>query len=150
MTPNYSMGLLLLYSPEIPTTFTKDLRDVEVPEQDTIILECELSKKGKPVKWLKDGVEIVPGGRIEVIYDRFCHQLIIEDATLEDMGKYSCVCGDVSTSATVTVEGDIYIFNGLSLRICWPIPFCVRSQIRPQVHHFRVQKLVLLVWLDRF
>ena len=95
---------------EIPTTFTKDLRDVEVPEQDTIILECELSKKGKPVKWLKDGVEIVPGGRIEVVYDRFCHQLIIDDATLEDMGKYSCVCGDVSTSATVTVEGEKGVF----------------------------------------
>ncbi|KAK7507540.1 hypothetical protein BaRGS_00001475, partial [Batillaria attramentaria] len=88
----------------VPLTFTKDLQDVEVPEEDTIILECELSKKGKPVKWMKDGVEIVPGGRIEVVYDRFCHQLIIEDATLEDMGRYSCVCEDVSTSCTVTVE----------------------------------------------
>lgn len=113
MNPHYNMGLILLCSPEIPTTFTKDLRDVEVPEQDTIILECELSKKGKPVKWLKDGVEIVPGGRIEVIYDRFCHQLIIDEATLEDMGRYSCVCGDVSTSATVTVEGEIFFYSFL-------------------------------------
>jgi hypothetical protein len=78
---------------------------VEVPEEETIFLECELSKKGKQVKWLKDGVEIVPGGRIEIVYDRFSHQLIIEDATLDDIGQYSCVCGDVSTSCNVKVEG---------------------------------------------
>ena len=119
------MGLILLCSPEIPTTFTKDLRDVEVPEQDTIILECELSKKGKPVKWLKDGVEIVPGGRIEVIYDRFCHQLIIEDATLEDMGKYPVSAGMCPPllRSLLKVRWCYLFFYGLSLRICLPIPF---------------------------
>lgn len=101
-----TLSFLLFLATEIPTQFTKDLRDQEVLEQETIELECELSKKGKPVKWLKDGVEIIPGGRIEIVYDRFLHQLIIEDATLEDMGRYSCVCGDVSTSANVKVEGE--------------------------------------------
>ena len=127
---------------EIPTTFTKDLRDVEVPEQETIILECELSKKGKPVKWLKDGVEIVPGGRIEIVYDRFSHQLIIDDATLEDMGKYSCVCGDASTSATVTVEGELFLFN---TEFCHSrlLSVILRSLIRHMNHFASDTKLSL-------
>ena len=101
----YEIRKYICFDSEIPLTFTKDLQDVEVPEEEMIELECELSKTGKPVKWLKDGVEIIPGERIEVVYDRFTHQLFIDDATLDDMGKYSCVCGDVSTSCNVKVEG---------------------------------------------
>ena len=37
--------------------------------------------------------------------DKESHQLIIEDVTIEDSGKYSCVANDVSTSAKLTVEG---------------------------------------------
>merc|ERR1711964_403433 len=41
---------------------------------------------------------------VKIVADKKSHQVIIEDATLEDAGEYSCSAGDVSTSAKLAVE----------------------------------------------
>ena len=69
-------------------------------------LECELNKPDVPVKWLKDGKELTPDDRVKFSVDQYIHQLVMTDVTLDDTAKYSCVCGDVSTEAMVTVEGE--------------------------------------------
>ena len=43
---------------------------------------------------------------MKIVADKKVHQLIIEDVTLGEIGEYSCVAGDVSTSAKLTVEGE--------------------------------------------
>ncbi|KAJ8319891.1 hypothetical protein KUTeg_001478 [Tegillarca granosa] len=89
---------------ELPVEFTKPLKDMKVKEKETVTLKCELNKPNRPVKWLKDGQEIKPDDRIKFVMDCYMHQIIITDVTLSDMGKITCVCGDVSTEATLTVE----------------------------------------------
>ena len=98
--------------PEKPTEFRKPLKDLTAKETDTVTLECELNKPDVPVKWLKDGQELTPDDRVKFSVDQYLHQLIMTDVTLDDTAKYSCVCGDVSTEATVTVEGNIYCIVG--------------------------------------
>ena len=69
-------------------------------------LECELNKPDVPVKWLRDGKELTPDDRVKFTVDQYLHQLVMTDVTLDDTAKYTCVCGDVSTEATLTVEGE--------------------------------------------
>jgi len=79
--------------------------DVSATEKDLVKLECEVNKARIPVKWFKDGKEIKPTKRMEIISDGLLQQLVIDDVTLDDMGTYTCVCGDASTSATLSVDG---------------------------------------------
>lgn len=71
-------------------------------------LTCELNKPDKPVKWLKNGEEIKPDKRIKFSVDQYQHQLVATEVTLEDAGQYTCVCGDVSTECTITIDGKCF------------------------------------------
>jgi len=83
------------------------LDDQELPEKEMAIFECQVSKKNIPVKWLKDGVEVVLDDRVQAITDGFVQQLVIDDCRLDDMGKYTCVMGEQETAAKLVVEGKI-------------------------------------------
>jgi hypothetical protein len=100
---------LILYFIELPAEFKKPLTDLTAKEEDKIILECELSKPDKPVKWLKDGKEIKPDDHVHFSIDLATHQLIIDNVMLDDKGKYSCICGDVTTEAKLIIEGNFHL-----------------------------------------
>ena len=74
-------------------------------EKETASLECELTKPNKPVKWLRNKKPVKETNKIKIVADKNLHKLEFTDVTLKEEGKYSCVCGDVSTSATLTVGG---------------------------------------------
>ena len=86
-------------------------------EDDAICLHCELSKKGKSVMWLINGSELVEDCRIDIVFHRYSHELFIENAMLDDVGKYSCVCEHLSTSAAVTVIGELCYLLYISILI---------------------------------
>ena len=91
---------------EKPAEFSKPLKDIKDKESGTVTLECELSKPNATVTWLKDGEEIKPDDEhIKAVVDEYTHKLVMSDITLDDAAKYSCVVDDVSTEATLTVEG---------------------------------------------
>ena len=43
---------------EPSVSFTVPLKDTTVPEENSVVLECEVSKPGVKPKWLKGGKEI--------------------------------------------------------------------------------------------
>jgi len=89
---------------EKSTEFIKTLDNQEVKE-DKLTLTCDLNKHDAKVTWLKDGKVITPDDRVTVSMETYTHQLVVAKATLEDAGKYSCKCGDVSTECTINVQG---------------------------------------------
>ncbi|GAB1597544.1 hypothetical protein Ahia01_000030900, partial [Argonauta hians] len=89
---------------ELKPEFTKTLENIEVKEKEKTLLLCELSKKDAKVIWKKNGKEIQSDNHLKIVADMKVHQIIIENVTLEDIGEYSCVVGDVSTSATLTMK----------------------------------------------
>ncbi|CAI9716214.1 titin-like [Octopus vulgaris] len=89
---------------EIKPEFTKKLTNIKVTEKQKVVLQCELSKETTKVTWKKNGKEIQSDNHLKIVADMKVHQLIIENVTLQDIGEYTCVVGDVSTSATISVE----------------------------------------------
>ncbi|CAI9716211.1 titin-like [Octopus vulgaris] len=89
---------------EIKPEFTKKLTNINVKEKEKVVFLCEISKENTKVTWKKNGKEIKSDNHLKIVADKKVHQLIIENVTLEDIGEYSCVAGDVSTSATLSVE----------------------------------------------
>ena len=99
---------------EAPVSFTVPLKDTTVPEEESVTLECELSKPDQKVKWLKDGKEIKPDKKrgIEIKVDGKKHILTIPKSLVDDTGDYTVKCGDVESKAKLTVEGK----NGVNTR----------------------------------
>ena len=86
--------------------FTKKLADLKKKIKEKATFVCELNKENVKVIWKKNGKELKSEKNVKIVADKKSHQLIIEDVTIEDGGEYSCVAGDVSTSAKLTVEGE--------------------------------------------
>ena len=70
-----------------------------------------MTKENVPVKWLKNGMELKMSDKIEFVTDGFKQKLILHNVTLDDKAEYTCVCGDVSTKATLNVEGMLLFFD---------------------------------------
>lgn len=86
--------------------FTVKLHDKTGVEKDEIILKCEVSKD-VPVKWFKDGEEIIPSPKHSIKSDGLRRILKIKKAEIKDKGEYVCDCGTDKTKADVTVEGEL-------------------------------------------
>ena len=86
--------------------FTKKLADLKKKIKEKATFVCELNKENVKVIWKKNGKELKSEKNVKIVADKKSHQLIIEDISIEDGGEYSCVAGDVSTSAKLTVEGE--------------------------------------------
>ncbi|XP_047443825.1 hemicentin-1 isoform X2 [Mugil cephalus] len=67
--------------------------DTKVKEKHNITLTCEASGNPVPdIKWLKDGQQLVPDGRHQVLsHGRF---LQISEARVADTGRYSCLASN--------------------------------------------------------
>ena len=95
-------------SPALPAKFTKGLRKEEAVEGSTAKLCCELSKAA-PVEWRKGPETLRTGDRLRVKQEGAVCELEICELILEDAGEYSCVCGQETTSATLTVRGKDHV-----------------------------------------
>jgi len=91
---------------ELPIEFTKPLTDVECMEKDTIILSCETSKPNIPVKWYRNGDEIVTGLHYKLNGDGAECRLTVIGARVQDTSEYTCkiVSSENTTKAKLTVK----------------------------------------------
>ena len=88
----------------LPAEFIGRLRSKEVAEGTTATFRCELSKEA-PVEWRKGPETLRAGDRVSLRQEGAVCELQIRELTVEDAGEYSCVCGQETTSATLTVRG---------------------------------------------
>ena len=93
------------------------MADLKKKIKEKATFECELNKENVKVIWKKNGKELKSEKNVKIVADKKSHQLIIEDATLEDAGEYSCSIGDVSTSAKLAVEGEDLVIMFFTLNI---------------------------------
>ncbi|XP_035187069.1 obscurin-like protein 1 isoform X4 [Oxyura jamaicensis] len=75
----------------------------ELPSGLPVLLECEVSPEGAPVRWLKDGEAVPPDGVIAMQAEGCVRRLLIRSATPGDAGTYTCDTGDDAVSFVVTV-----------------------------------------------
>ncbi|KAM9385812.1 obscurin [Pholidichthys leucotaenia] len=89
----------------LPVIFKQKLRNMLIEEGNTATLRCELSKPGHSVEWRKGGDEVIRNGEKYHVRQRDAFiELRIFDVTLEDSDIYTCICGCIETTATLTVN----------------------------------------------
>ncbi|XP_029562286.1 obscurin isoform X3 [Salmo trutta] len=86
-----------------PVTFKVKLKNLEVEEENSVTLFCELSKPGLTAEWRK-GEELLKNGvKYQIKKREATMELTIRNAVLEDTGFYSCVYAEAKTTATVNI-----------------------------------------------
>ena len=64
------------------------------------------------VTWYKEGKQISPSDKHYKISDEDCtYKLVILDCTQDDQCQYTMKCGDLSTTAKLTVEGKLQFYR---------------------------------------
>ncbi|XP_049418258.1 myosin binding protein Ca [Epinephelus fuscoguttatus] len=92
---------------EPPITITKLLDDVHTVVGEKVEFEVEVSEEGANVKWMKDGIELnrdTAGSKYRFKKDGKRHILIINEATLEDIGTYYAFTNGGESKAELEVE----------------------------------------------
>lgn len=91
----------------IPATFKVSLKSQVAEEGTSMTLQCELSKKGVPIQWQKQGQllsEEGSRGKYRIELEGKTAKLTVLNIQPEDAGKYSCITGDEKTTAEVKVK----------------------------------------------
>jgi len=100
----------MLHPLALPVLFKKELVDVEATESGTAVLQCELTKS-TPVEWRKGRELLKPSDKYKLRLKDTIAELTIQNLEEEDAGDYTCVCGDKTTTASLTVHGKIHTFS---------------------------------------
>lgn len=98
---------LCLFSPAFPATFKVSLKSQEAEEGMSVRLRCELSKKGVPVHWQREGQvlsEEMSHGKYQMKLEERTALMTILNIQPGDAGKYSCITGAENTTAEVKVK----------------------------------------------
>lgn len=98
---NHKWSRYLLLAP--PVMFKMKLRNLQVEEENNVTLSCELSKPGLAVEWRKGEERLKNNFKYQIKTRNSIMELSMKNAQLEDSGVYSCVYGDVKTTANVTI-----------------------------------------------
>lgn len=89
---------------EMLPDITRHLKDVNIICGETAQFVVELSKGDAVLQWYKDGKEIMFNDRVHLEIDGKQQRLVVDEATLDDAGAYSCSIGGQSSKAKLAVE----------------------------------------------
>lgn len=112
-TPTLSMAgawpclmVAALPSSERPADIVKPLEDQQAAPGEDVVLSCELSRAGTPVRWLRDGKAIRKSQKYDLIVDGPRAMLVVRAVSPKDSGEYMCETEASKSTASLRVEGD--------------------------------------------
>nr|XP_014350231.1 PREDICTED: obscurin isoform X4 [Latimeria chalumnae] len=102
----YSSVLVIVKEPRIP--FKTKLRDVEVQEKETAMLQCEVVAPSTDTSWFKEETRLDQGAKYKIEEEGTLRRLTIRNVTTDDDAVYICEMMEGSrTVAELSVKGNI-------------------------------------------
>ncbi|XP_028929407.1 obscurin-like protein 1 isoform X3 [Ornithorhynchus anatinus] len=91
---------------EPPVRVVQPLDEVTVEAQSSerVVLTCELSRPGVPVRWYRDGLEVEESENLQLESRGPLHRLLLPAVRPQDAGEFVCDAGDDSAFFSVVVS----------------------------------------------
>ncbi|CAL8090942.1 unnamed protein product [Calicophoron daubneyi] len=94
--------------------FIEEAQDQKIREGSVkALIKCTFCKPTSRFRWYKNKLEIFQGPKYNFLQDGKEYALEIKRIAMEDVGKYTCKCNEISTTCTLIVEErkQTYYFN---------------------------------------
>ncbi|XP_025067414.1 obscurin isoform X13 [Alligator sinensis] len=95
----------------LPPVFKEKLKNLDMQEDGTAVLACQVSQPNVSVEWRKGSQVISSSTKYEIRQEGMTHTLKIYNLKPEDSGKYTCDNGNQQTTALLTVQGIPALFE---------------------------------------
>ncbi|XP_019399214.1 PREDICTED: obscurin [Crocodylus porosus] len=95
----------------LPPVFKEKLKNLDMQEDSTAVLVCQVSQPNVSVEWRKGSQVISSSTKYEIRQEGMTHTLKIYNLKPEDSGKYTCDNGNQQTTALLTVQGIPALFE---------------------------------------
>jgi hypothetical protein len=89
---------------EVAYIIPRNFKNTVIPQTHTATFECEVTKENLETHWFRDGVEIVPDEKYEVIVQGLCYRLLIHNCTMTDNCEIVFLAADESVAANLEVK----------------------------------------------
>ncbi|XP_078308593.1 obscurin isoform X38 [Panthera onca] len=89
---------------ERPAGITKPLEDQQAAPGEDVVMSCELSRAGTPVRWLKDRKAIRKSQKYDLVTEGTWATLVVRAVSLKDSGEYTCETEASKSTASLRVE----------------------------------------------
>lgn len=93
-------------------------------EENSVTLSCELSKPGLAVEWRREQELLKNNFKYQIKNRNSIMELTIKNTQLADSGLYSCIYGDVKTTANITITRTGSLLTQLCLVCIYIFIFC--------------------------
>uniref|UniRef100_A0A3B3BYV5 Ig-like domain-containing protein n=1 Tax=Oryzias melastigma TaxID=30732 RepID=A0A3B3BYV5_ORYME len=94
----------------------KHMDNIEVPETYAGEFEVEVSREDAEGIWYFGDKELSPSSKYIMSSRRGRHTLSVKDVRKEDQGKYTFVCGDLRTSASLKTKCILCVFAAVKIK----------------------------------
>uniref|UniRef100_A0A5F8G4Q1 Obscurin like cytoskeletal adaptor 1 n=1 Tax=Monodelphis domestica TaxID=13616 RepID=A0A5F8G4Q1_MONDO len=94
---------LTVTDPPVRIVSPQDMVSLASLSSERVVLKCELSRAGVPVRWYKDGLEVEESRTLILENEGPHHRLILPAAQPQDGGKFVCKAGEDSAFFNVTI-----------------------------------------------
>ncbi|XP_068592517.1 neural cell adhesion molecule 1 [Cebidichthys violaceus] len=101
--------LLLLHGTDAKMNIIATKQDIEVGKE--ILLLCKVGGEGD-ITWQKDGNDIDDEDKVSIV-DESSSKLVIKKATMQDAGRYTCLC-EFENGHKDDVFTQVYVYEGPS------------------------------------
>lgn len=102
------MVLDIVLCPGAALELIKQMENIEVPETYAGEFEVELSREDAEGSWFFGDKELSPSNKYIMSSRRGRHTLSVKDVRKGDQGKYTFVCGDLKTSASLKMKCKLF------------------------------------------
>lgn len=106
----------------VPPFFQEEMTSQEGVEGGMATFHCELSKAPACVQWKKGQHVLTSGTKYSMRQEGRAVELVVHGLDLSDTGDYSCVCGDKTSTAALTVHGNVIL--GVNILQTCPNLYC--------------------------